>query len=189
MLGGWQRCSRCVSVVVRKCGKATGVRCASSAPLSIPVIDVGPAINSADAQSAGVTDVAAAIAHACETVGFFAVTGHGMTRSTLQTTWQTAWDFFDTVNAVGGACSGGASFYSTPQQCKQRVQSPGVRLCAEEALREQVSLPHSTYPYGYAPMEFERLAGSLGAEDSPPDLKETFSIGPLTPPVPLPQVR
>ena len=31
--------------------------------------------------------------------------------------------------------------------------------------------------YGYGPLQVERLAASLG-EDTPPDLKETFSIGP-----------
>jgi isopenicillin N synthase-like dioxygenase len=34
--------------------------------------------------------------------------------------------------------------------------------------------------YGYGPYRVERLAASLGA-DMPPDLKETFSIGPFTP--------
>lgn len=34
--------------------------------------------------------------------------------------------------------------------------------------------------YGYGPYLVERLAASLGA-DSPPDLKETFSIGPFAP--------
>jgi isopenicillin N synthase-like dioxygenase len=32
--------------------------------------------------------------------------------------------------------------------------------------------------YGYAPLRAERLAGSLGAQ-TPPDLKETYSIGPF----------
>jgi isopenicillin N synthase-like dioxygenase len=37
------------------------------------------------------------------------------------------------------------------------------------------------YPYGYAPMQGERLAASLG-DDTPPDLKETFSMGPIEKP-------
>ena len=34
------------------------------------------------------------------------------------------------------------------------------------------------YPYGYSPLQAETLAKSLG-EETPPDLKESFSIGPL----------
>jgi isopenicillin N synthase-like dioxygenase len=41
-----------------------------------------------------------------------------------------------------------------------------------------VAMPYPGYPYGYAPMQGERLAASLG-DDSPPDLKETFSMGPI----------
>ena len=39
--------------------------------------------------------------------------------------------------------------------------------------------------YGYAPFRTERLAASLGAQ-TPPDLKETFSIGPVELPVEMP---
>ena len=41
-----------------------------------------------------------------------------------------------------------------------------------------VAMPYAGYPYGYAPLQGERLAASLGAE-TPPDLKETFSMGPI----------
>ena len=37
--------------------------------------------------------------------------------------------------------------------------------------------------YGYGPFKIERLAASLGAT-TPPDLKETFSVGPFEPPPP-----
>ena len=40
-----------------------------------------------------------------------------------------------------------------------------------------VAMPFAGYPYGYSPMEGETLAQSLG-EPTPPDLKETLSIGP-----------
>jgi isopenicillin N synthase-like dioxygenase len=43
------------------------------------------------------------------------------------------------------------------------------------------AMPYPGYPYGYAPMQGERLAASLGA-DTPPDLKETFSMGPIDAP-------
>lgn len=44
-----------------------------------------------------------------------------------------------------------------------------------------VAMPYTGYPYGYAPFQAERLAASLGAE-TPPDLKETFSMGPIDAP-------
>jgi isopenicillin N synthase-like dioxygenase len=45
-----------------------------------------------------------------------------------------------------------------------------------------VAMPYAGYPYGYAPVQGERLAASLG-DDTPPDLKETFSMGPIERPV------
>jgi isopenicillin N synthase-like dioxygenase len=44
-----------------------------------------------------------------------------------------------------------------------------------------VAMPYPGYPYGYAPMRGERLAASLG-DVTPPDLKETFSMGPVEKP-------
>ena len=41
-----------------------------------------------------------------------------------------------------------------------------------------VAMPYPGYPYGYAPLQGERLAASLG-DYTPPDLKETFSMGPI----------
>ena len=40
-----------------------------------------------------------------------------------------------------------------------------------------VKMPYPGYPYGYAGLQVEALAGSLG-DQTPPDLKESFSIGP-----------
>jgi isopenicillin N synthase-like dioxygenase len=40
-----------------------------------------------------------------------------------------------------------------------------------------VKMPYVGYPYGYAPLQTEALARSLG-DETPPDLKESFSIGP-----------
>src|SRR6202167_503509 len=44
-------------------------------------------------------------------------------------------------------------------------------------------MPYVGYPYGYSPLQAEALAQSLGAE-TPPDVKESFSIGPLHQPPP-----
>lgn len=49
-------------------------------------------------------------------------------------------------------------------------------LRAERKL--EVRMPYVGYPYGYSPLESEALANSLG-EETPPDIKESFSIGPL----------
>ena len=48
------------------------------------------------------------------------------------------------------------------------------------AVRESVAFPEPGYPYGYCALSAETLSYSLG-EDSPPDLKETFAIGPVDP--------
>ena len=44
-----------------------------------------------------------------------------------------------------------------------------------------VKMRYEGYPYGYSPLQSEALAKSKG-EDTPPDIKETFNIGPLTVP-------
>lgn len=44
-------------------------------------------------------------------------------------------------------------------------------------------MPYVGYPYGYSPLQAEALAKSLG-DETPPDLKESFSIGPLDQPTP-----
>lgn len=45
----------------------------------------------------------------------------------------------------------------------------------------EVRMPYVGYPYGYSPLQAEALAKSLG-EETPPDIKESFSIGPLDQP-------
>jgi isopenicillin N synthase-like dioxygenase len=42
-------------------------------------------------------------------------------------------------------------------------------------------MPYAGYPYGYAPVAYEALSYSLG-DVTPPDLKESFAIGPVDPP-------
>ena len=53
------------------------------------------------------------------------------------------------------------------------------RAFFDQPLQEKlaVAMPYVGYPYGYAAYAGEALAQSLG-EQTPPDLKETFSIGP-----------
>lgn len=47
--------------------------------------------------------------------------------------------------------------------------------------RLAVVMPAPGYPYGYSPLQAEALNRSLGGE-APPDLKETFNVGPIDPP-------
>jgi isopenicillin N synthase-like dioxygenase len=47
--------------------------------------------------------------------------------------------------------------------------------------RLAVAMPEPGYPYGYSPLQAEALNRSIGGE-APPDLKETFNIGPIDPP-------
>lgn len=42
----------------------------------------------------------------------------------------------------------------------------------------EAKMPYAGYPYGYSPPQSEALARSLG-EETQPDLKESFNIGPL----------
>jgi isopenicillin N synthase-like dioxygenase len=51
---------------------------------------------------------------------------------------------------------------------------------ADDAVRMSVVMPSAGYPYGYQPVEVERLASSLG-DVTPPDRKHTFSFGPIDP--------
>jgi isopenicillin N synthase-like dioxygenase len=44
-----------------------------------------------------------------------------------------------------------------------------------------VKMRYEGYPYGYSPLQSEALAKSKG-EETPPDIKESFNIGPLTVP-------
>lgn len=57
----------------------------------------------------------------------------------------------------------------------QRTAKSFFDLPPDEKLA--VQMPYPGYPYGYAPLQAEALAGSLG-DQTPPDLKESFSIGP-----------
>ena len=111
----------------------------------VPVIDLAPAA----AGEAGRRQVAAAVAAACERVGFLVVTGHGVPAGVIDGGWAAARAFFD----------------------------------LDEAAKRAVAMPHPGYPYGYSPVAGESLARSLG-DHRPPDLKESFSIGPadLVPP-------
>lgn len=66
---------------------------------------------------------------------------------------------------IDGAWSKAQAFFDLPPETKQQAKAP-----------------YAGYPYGYLGPEIEALAKSRG-EDTPPDLKESFNGGPITPPV------
>jgi isopenicillin N synthase-like dioxygenase len=72
-----------------------------------------------------------------------------------------------TSEIISRAWNAARAFFELPMQKKLSVQ-----------------MPYAGYPYGYAPFQAETLAKSLG-EETPPDLKETFSTGPLE----VPEIR
>jgi isopenicillin N synthase-like dioxygenase len=47
--------------------------------------------------------------------------------------------------------------------------------------KTSVAMPTRGYPYGYAPFAYEQLSASVG-DTNPPDLKETFTVGPIATP-------
>ena len=86
------------------------------------------------------------IRRACEEIGFFTVTGHGVPEHVLNACRDISLDFFRLPG---------------PEKLKIKLTSPGS-------------------PYGYSAMANESLARSRGNR-TPPDLKESFSIGPSEP--------
>lgn len=107
---------------------------------AIPVIDMAPSAEGGE----GAARVAGQIRAACEDVGFFVISGHGVPAAVIDRCRAAARAFFDL---------------------------PIDR-------RMSVAMPYAGYPYGYAPLLSEALSQSLG-EETPADLKESFSAGPL----------
>ncbi|MEO5899881.1 MAG: 2-oxoglutarate and iron-dependent oxygenase domain-containing protein [Ilumatobacteraceae bacterium] len=59
---------------------------------TVPVIDIAPFINGTAAEQAA---VAAQVAHACEEIGFFQITGHGVPEEFIQDVYDVSRTFFD----------------------------------------------------------------------------------------------
>ena len=111
--------------------------------MTFPVIDIAafrrPGASDAEREAA-----ARAVGRACEEIGFFAVTGHGVAPQTIGDLVAAAYEFFD--------------------------------LPMAEKLA--VKRPRPEQNRGYIPPGDERLA-RLRGEETPPDLKELFTIGPF----------
>ena len=112
-------------------------------PLSeIPLIDIGPYFAGGRADKKLVADE---ISRACERIGFFVVSGHGVAPALVE-----------------GVQRESKAFFARPLEEKlairQRKEQKGSR--------------------GYEPVGTEQLSATIGVE-TPPDLKESLSIGPL----------
>jgi len=90
------------------------------------------------------------------------------------------------AGAINRACCEVGFFviasHGVPDGIADAAWDAGRRFFAlplEQRLR--VAMPEPGYPYGYCPLSAETLASSLGAS-TPPDLKETYAIGPVDPP-------
>lgn len=110
---------------------------------AFPVVDIGAFVR-ADGSTREHAAIVRQIRTACETIGFFAVTGHGVPRFVIADLVEQAYQFFD--------------------------------LPPEEKLA--VKRPRAEQNRGYIPPGDERLA-RLAGNETPPDLKELFTIGPF----------
>ena len=115
----------------------------STGPLSeIPLIDLGPYFvgGHADRQR-----VAGEVNRACERIGFFLISGHGVDPALCELARDASRAFFDLP--------------------------PEEKL----AIRQR---PDDKANRGYEPLGTEHLSATIGVE-TPPDLKESLSFGPL----------
>ena len=108
-----------------------------------PVIDL-EAVREPQESAAARKDIARELASACEEIGFFAVTGHGVPRGVIADLVAQSYAFFDL---------------------------PLVEKLA-------VKRPRPEQNRGYIAPGEERLA-RLRGDETPPDLKELYTIGPF----------
>ena len=112
--------------------------------LDIPIIDLAPYF---EGSHDGKRRVAGEINRACEDIGFFVITGHGVDPEICRSANAAAREFFDLP-------------------------------VAEKLKIGQTSDPANR---GYEALATEILSATIG-KITPPDLKESFSLGPLNPP-------
>ena len=94
------------------------------------------------------------------------------------------------ADTIAAACTKTGFFTITNHDVGAKIiaafwQSANTFFDLPQAEKTAAKAPYVGYPYGYAPFAKEALSLSLGQE-APPDLKESFSMGPLHHPDPLP---
>src|SRR5215510_906341 len=108
-----------------------------------PVIDLG-SLHKPQAPAAAPLDIVRRVSSACEEIGFFAVTGHGVPGAVIADLVAQSYAFFD------------------------------LPLAEKLAVRR----PRPEQNRGYIAPGEERLA-RLRSDETPPDLKERYTIGPF----------
>ena len=111
----------------------------------IPLIDLGPYFTG---DRAAKRRVAGEINRACERIGFFLVSGHGVDLALCESMRRESRAFF------------------------------ALPLKEKLAIRQR---PDDLASRGYEPVGTEQLSATIGVE-TPPDLKESISLGPLVVP-------
>ena len=126
-------------------GVAAPGNAGSECPMSsgFPVIDL-EAVRGPQVSAAARHDIAREVARACEEIGFFAVTGHGVPRGVIADLVAQSYAFFD------------------------------LPLAEKLAVKR----PRPEQNRGYIAPGEERLA-RLRGDETPPDLKELYTIGPF----------
>src|SRR5437764_6718704 len=109
----------------------------------VPVIDIA-AVRSSPGSAAARLEIVRQVASACEEIGFFAVTGHGVPDAVIAALIAQSYAFFD------------------------------LPLADKLAVRR----PRPEQNRGYIAPGEERLA-RLRGDETPPDLKELYTIGPF----------
>ena len=125
---------------------------------SIPIIDISPLVRLNEGVGDGAVDrklqcVVDQIAHACKSVGFFAVVNHGVDPAIINHAWDATKDFFDLDEAV-------------KKSVPMRDDYPYGYECHESLGVEQ------------SVAAVDDCAGKRPSPSVRPDSKETFSIGP-----------
>ncbi|KAM3569081.1 hypothetical protein VYU27_008809 [Nannochloropsis oceanica] len=135
----------------------------------IPIIDLSPLH---DGSMAGKQKVAQAIKLACEDVGFFIITHHGVPPSIIHNAWAAATEFFD-----------------LPTEEKEKsVKMEGSQYPYGYSGFGGEVLSHSK-AYEHAHHSSSSSSSSSSLPPSLPDPKESFSIGPSDPASGMPAVR
>ena len=109
---------------------------------NVPVINIAPSF----IDSQGKKSVSDSIRVACENVGFFTITGHGVSLDEINRTRQAA-----------------ISFFTLDLEDKLKISQPSEKISR-----------------GYSKVGERALAYSRGNQ-TPPDLQESFAMGPIDP--------
>mmetsp|Transcript_11303 Transcript_11303/g.24175 ORF Transcript_11303/g.24175 Transcript_11303/m.24175 type:complete len:410 (-) Transcript_11303:65-1294(-) len=148
---------------------------------SIPVIDILPLVNLAadPTPTKSIPDeaqnVALQIAEACQTVGFFAITNHGVDHFVVNDALSAARDFFSLDSTIKSA----VSMTETYPYGYENYESLGIH-CARNDDDHSSSGSNNVLCRGNKNKNSNAISATT-PQKLAPDSKETFSIGPINP--------